>query len=95
MKAKVVWLKPEDGGRKKMPPLNVKIYVTIKLDKDKDYINWSVYVMNNEHVTDYETNSIVDFVMPDAPRYLLQPGLTFTLREGAKKVAEGKFFDKE
>ncbi len=65
-------------------------YPMIKLDFDKEMINRSFSLINKQFINDYETLSDVKFLMDDAPHNLLQSGVTFTLYEGAGKIAYGE-----
>ena len=90
VKAKVIWAKFEDGGKKEIPPLGVIFYPTIKLNVDSDTRNWSFSLINKQFFTDYQTVSDIGFLMENAPHYLLKSGTKFTLYEGAKEIAYGE-----
>ena len=88
--AKILWMKPENGGKAYLPPLGEPFYPMIKLESDKDLINWSFCLINKAFTAEYETLSSVGFLMETAPLHLLQKGVRFTLFEGTKKIACGE-----
>lgn len=88
--AKIVWIKPQDGGKKKIPPVGMMFYPMIKINTDEEIINWSLVLINKEFNDAYETTAEMKFLMDNAPHFLLKSGIEFTLYEGAKKIAKGK-----
>lgn len=90
VKAIVIWFKPEDGGKKKIPTIEFPFYPTIKINDDNKMINWSLCLTNKQFISEYETISEIEFLMENAPHHLLKPGVKFTLFEGAKEVASGE-----
>ena len=90
VEAKVVWVKPEEGGKKKIPPVGMMFYPMIKIDGDKERINWSLVLVNKEFIDRYQTIATIKFIMDNAPQHLLRSGSEFTLYEGARIIAKGK-----
>lgn len=88
--AKIAWIKPQDGGKKKIPPIGMMFYPMIKIDTIKEIINWSLVLINKEFIDVHKTTAEIKFLMDNAPHYLLKSGVEFTLYEGAKKIAKGK-----
>lgn len=90
MKALVVWIKSEDGGKKKIPEIESIFYPMIKIDGDNKMINWSLFLINKKFISEYQTISKIGFLMKNAPHHLLKPGVKFKLFEGAKEIASGE-----
>ena len=90
MKAKIFWKQFENGGKKKIPSIDIIFYPTIKIRGDSDVLNWSFILTNKQFISEYETISEVGFLMPNAPHIRLKSGVEFTLFEGAKEIANGK-----
>lgn len=90
MKALVVWIKPEDGGKNKIPEIEFVFYPMIKIVGDENLINWSLFLINKKFISKYQTISEIGFLMKNAPHHLLRPGIRFTLFEGAKEIAYGE-----
>ena len=90
VEAKIVWIKPQDGGKRKIPPVGMAFYPMIKIETDNEMINWSLVVINKEFIDVYETASEMKFLMDNAPHYLLKTGIEFILYEGAKEIAKGQ-----
>ncbi len=93
VKAKVCWVKEEEGGRQS-PPSGPRYVTVARFDEEKDkWPNeaWSL-VVNFHHPPDESLCMIADvrFLMPEAPVELLHTGSTFELFEGAKVVARGE-----
>jgi len=94
-KAKIQWLKAEQGGRKTLPfgeqyaPIIRIIKPSIKpkpwLDTDG---TWSLFVENKKNISDFETISEVKYLSEKAPDNLNE-GVEFELYEGNKMVAKG------
>ena len=42
VKAMVIWVKPEDGGKKKIPTIELPFYPMIKINDDNKMIDWSL-----------------------------------------------------
>ena len=89
-KALVVWIKPENGGKKKIPEIECMFYPTIKISGDCKTINWSSFLINKQLISENQTVSEIGFLMKDAPHYLLKSGVKFILFEGAKKIGSGE-----
>lgn len=88
--AKIVWIQPQDGGKKKIPAVDIMFYPMIKINTDEEIINWSLVLINKEFIDVYETTAEMKFLTDNAPHQLLKSGIEFTLYEGAKKIAKGK-----
>ena len=89
-KAKIIWKKTKDGGKRKIPPIDIIFYPMIKINNYKESMNWSFFLINKEIISDYETIAEIDFLMDNAPRFLLKSNVEFTLHEGAMEIAKGK-----
>lgn len=89
-KAKIVWIRPENGGKVKIPAIGFRFYPMIKMDSENDSINWSFSLINKQFIHNDETLSDIGFLMDNAPHYLLQSGAKFSLYEGSKKIANGE-----
>lgn len=90
MKTLVVWIKPEDGGKNKIPKIEFIFYPMIKINGDENLINWSLFLINKKFISKYKTISEIGFLMENAPHHLLKQGVKFTLFEGAKEIASGE-----
>ena len=90
IEALVVWIKPEDGGKNKIPKIESVFYPMIKIFGDENLINWSLYLINKKIISQYQTISEIGFLMKNAPHHLLRPGVKFTLFEGSKEIASGE-----
>ena len=89
MKALVDWIKPENGGKHKIPEKEFVFYPMIKI-ADEKMANWSLFVINKKFVSEYQTIAEIGFLMKNAPHHLLKTGIRFTLFEGAREIACGK-----
>ena len=90
VKAMVIWVKPEDGGKKMIPTIELPFYPMIKINDDNKMIDWSLCLTNKQFISEYETISEIGFLMGNAPHHLLKSGVKFKLFEGAKEVASGE-----
>ena len=89
--AKINWIPPAKGGRKKIPQTDNGYYPIIVVgDQQFDLQNalWSVCVYITKQINDFETFSKIRYFSEDAPFDLLS-GETFKLYEGHKLVAHG------
>jgi hypothetical protein len=93
-KARVRWIKPEDGGRQSPPP-GPKYSTVARFEALADRWPreaWSV-VLYIIAPADAEGIMLVEIEMlagNDAPKELLSPGSRFELFEGRKRVATGE-----
>lgn len=94
MRAKIVWARPEDGGRSE-PPLGVSSpsYATlVKLEGSNEpwpaSEAWSLTV-EKIRGSRFAWEPEVRFLADEAPSHLLTPGRSFELYEGHKRVAVG------
>lgn len=90
MMALIVWIKPEDGGMKKIPKIEFWFYPMIKIGSDNKMINWSLFLINKQFISEFQTISEIGFIMKNAPHHLLKSGEKFKLFEGAKEIASGE-----
>lgn len=90
MKALVIWIKPEDGGKNKIPQIDFIFYPMIKITGDEDLVHWSLFLINKKFISEYQTISEIGFLMEKAPHHLLKTGVKFTLFEGTKEIASGE-----
>jgi hypothetical protein len=96
VKARIEWLLPEEGGRKR-PPVGPKYSTVVHFEDDTtDWpeVAWSLVVDFNE-----PQNRSPDVVAniwflahdnPNAPNHLLRTGSRFQLFEGSQVVAKGE-----
>ena len=70
VKAMVIWVKPEDGGKKKIPTIELPFYPMIKINDDNKMIDWSLCLTNKQFISEYETISEIGFLMGNAPKEL-------------------------
>ena len=93
VRAEITWLRPNQGGRKRLPSLSEYRSVSRFLeDPDSSrFGTWDVIVRfaepPNEH--SYRSLAWIAFRSKDAPRGLLSSGRLFDLTEGKKIVARG------
>ncbi len=87
MKAKFVWNPFANGGKKEIPPLNVKYYPMVKLHKKDDFLSWSIVVCNEEILSQYETMGTIHFLFDHAPKNILTSGTTVYLYEASHFIA--------
>ena len=97
-KAKIQWILPEDGGRKKTPS-GPQYSTVVRFEGDtSDWLGsaWSLVLEFNEPPNiSQDTIATIWFLAydkPDAPNHLLEIGNHFELFEGEKLVATGKIF---
>lgn len=90
VEAKIIWKRLEDGGKNRIPPINLIFYPMIKIKGESDIINWSFKLINKQFISDNETISDIGFLMPNAPHTTLKSGVEFILFEGSKEIANGK-----
>lgn len=96
MRAKIHWIKKEEGGRSK-PPAGVGSppYMTMVRFTDADEpwppeIAWSLAIKKREaESSEYDWIADVSYKMENAPHESLRPGRMFELYEGNKCVASG------
>jgi hypothetical protein len=92
VKARICWLTPEEGGRKRPPP--GPVYSTVAKFNGassnwKDQA-WSIVVeLYGPTDTSQCTTADVRFLSPHGPVELLYSGSQFELLEGHRKVAIG------
>lgn len=91
-KARIRWLTPEEGGRKK-PPIGPRYVTVVHFENDKSYPDeaWSI-VVEYANEPDQSLTIIADvyFLVDEAPVKFLEPGNKFELLEGPKIVAYGE-----
>lgn len=91
VQTRVHWIPPEEGGRLALP--SGKRYATIsRFAEDADswmQEAWSVLLEFDESPVEWHTPCLARarFLVEEAPTDRLQPGRTFELYEGSKKVA--------
>lgn len=93
----VVWLSPEQGGRKTRMTENRYITIGRFPEDGPEWPNaaWSV-VLEFAPDTDPAASPALakaSFLMPNAPHERLRPGAVFTLHEGLRKVATASVLD--
>jgi hypothetical protein len=93
-KARIRWLKPEEGGRPSPPPgPDYSTVARFEVRADRwPHEAWSI-VLNIYAPPDAEGLMVADIRMlagEDAPKELLSPGSRFELFEGRKQVASGE-----
>jgi hypothetical protein len=95
-KAKICWIPPEDGGRKK-PPIGPKYSTVVQFENDStDWLKeaWSVVI--EFHETPNESLCIIanlSFLVEEAPHHFLAVGNRFKLFEGRRVVATGEVIE--
>jgi hypothetical protein len=94
MRAKIVWLRPGEGGRSEPPSgEGPRPYITVvKFEGSNDpwpTVAWSLVVEKVDALDSYTWEAEVKFLVDEAPSELLTSGRSFELYEGPKRVAAG------
>ena len=95
-RAKIKWLSPEEGGRKKPPmgPTGTEYFAPSHFENDIVFWpkhTWSLVVQFDEPSTgSLEIMAVVWFLFPDAPHDFLSEGNRFELLEGNQIIAKGE-----
>jgi len=94
-RARIRWLRHDEGGRRNLPGLTTYRSV-IRSDDDPNRVhgNWDVEVaFIDPPAHDRPALADIAFMSPDAPSELLGAGSGFELTEGAKIVARGRVLE--
>lgn len=89
MKAKILWVPFEKGGRVQ-PPIGPRYSTVARFDEDEaDWQRnaWSVVATFSNEAHALEHFAEVEFLSTEAPLKRLMPGKSFELFEGSKRVA--------
>jgi hypothetical protein len=91
-RARIQWLAPHEGGRRK-PPTIPEYRGVSRFDVDPNHVHgfWDVVVRFEKFPTEDDLESIayVSFLSPEAPQEFLRAGCSFEVMEGLKTVARG------
>jgi hypothetical protein len=91
VKAKIQWLKPDEGGRKTPLGHGFRYYPLVEFENFTDTdCSWSADMIWHDQLDDALT-TIADFsfLVEEAPFHLLKSGNKFNLFEGKRLVAIG------
>lgn len=90
--ATLVWVSPENGGRKGPVPMENNKYaplIGIKGQMTFDGCAWSTICYNYEETSEFTTRAYLRFLNYEKAPNILSKGTVFELYEGNKKVASG------
>ena len=86
----ITWLPENEGGRKKLIPVDVRYYPLIYSKAIPfDGTTWSVSIYHKK-ISGLISEADMSFLSPDAPHEVLTTGMVFDLYEGPKCVASGE-----
>jgi hypothetical protein len=89
VRAKIRWVRPEDGGRKSVMPVGMRYCPIIVFEGNQSGGTlWSAEIYNVS-ISGYTSVAEVSYLVEGAPQHLLQSGNTFSLYEGQRIVANG------
>ncbi len=92
-KARVCWVRKEDGGRESPPP-GPRYSTPARFEEEKDkwpHEAWSLVIEFSSPPDEWLcVIANVSFLNPDGPTRLLHPGSVFELFEGHRLVARGE-----